>query len=177
MRKPAVGLAFILVQAARGPEALFAHVMCLPTSSPCMQSITIKEWGHCLCSLQRCLFISLFVTCPFSHTGSFQVTVLEATTFPGEMTRQHRQMIQAVMRSVPPRQVMLVPCPPGPHFKVLPDEWGRSPPNPEASAWTPACRGRHHQSLPLSGCAHSHCIRHRLSRQGTPALGFSTLSL
>ena len=117
------------------------------------------------------------MTCPFSHTGSFQVTVLEAKTFPGEMTRQHRQMIQAVMRSVPPCQVMLVPCPPGPHFKVFPQEWGRSPPNPEASAWTPPCRGRHHQSLALSCCAHSHCIRHRLSRQGTPALGFSTLSL
>ena len=45
MRKPAVGLAFILVQSAPGPEAPFAHVMCLPTSSSCMQSITVKEMG------------------------------------------------------------------------------------------------------------------------------------
>lgn len=45
MTEPSVGLAFILLQTAPGPEAPFEHGMCLPASSSYMQSITIKEMG------------------------------------------------------------------------------------------------------------------------------------
>lgn len=51
MMEPAVGQAFIPVQTAPGPEVPFAHVMCIPESSSCMQNTAMEEMGD-LCSLQ-----------------------------------------------------------------------------------------------------------------------------
>ena len=137
MRDRAVALAFILVQTAPGPEAPFAYVMCVYQQAHlACKAAQLQKWGHCLCSLQRCLFISLSMTGPFSHTGSFQVTVLEAKAFPGEMTRQHRQMMQPAMRTVPPHQLLPSLCAPGPHFKASRNEQGMSSGNSEIQGQT-----------------------------------------
>ena len=117
MRIPAAGLAFIQLQTAPGPEAPFVHVMCLPTSPSCMQNFSIKEMRTLL------MFPA---TLPFHfpvHDTAVQPHRLLSSDgirgqkFPWKIRNQHRQMMQPMMRSVPPHQVMPDPCPPGPHLK------------------------------------------------------------
>lgn len=153
MREPALGLAFILVQTAPGPWAPFAHVMCLPTSSSCMQSITIKEMRALLVFPATLPFHFPVQDMPIQPRRLLSSDSIRGQNVSRGNDTSAQEMMQPVMRSVPPRQLMPASCPPGTHFQVFPDEWGSSPHNPEASAWTSTGKGRHHQALSLMPCS------------------------